>query len=87
MKPGGERGTVYSYSVVVRGSHPVLGSPYVVGLVRLDEGPIVVSNLIGADVAERVTCEMPVALRWLDASDGRKVPVYVLACSQNAVER
>ena len=72
---GAERGTVYSHSTVHRGEHPVLGSPYVVALVRLEEGPLILTNIVGDDAA-KVSCGDSVSLEWLAAADGRHVPVY-----------
>jgi uncharacterized OB-fold protein len=76
--PGGKHGTIYSYSTIHRGEHSVLGTPYVVALVLLDEGPLVLTNLIGGDVHDRVACGDSAYLHWLPAADGRNVPVYAL---------
>ena len=76
--PGGRSGIVYSFSTIYRGEHPVLGTPYVVAIVRVNEGPMVVTNLVGRGVQERVACGDAVHLQWMAAADGRNVPVYAL---------
>ena len=45
-------GTVYSFTVVRRGAGPFRdAAPYVLAMVRLDEGPIVMTNLVDVDWA------------------------------------
>ncbi len=46
------RGTVYSYTLVRRAPHPAFEAPYLVALVRLEEGPVVLTNLIDVDADE-----------------------------------
>ncbi len=43
------RGTVYSFSVVHRPPLPGFKAPYVVATVELDEGPYMLTNIIGCD--------------------------------------
>lgn len=43
------RGTVYSFSVVHRPPLPGFKAPYVVATIELDEGPFMLSNVIGCD--------------------------------------
>lgn len=66
-------GTVYSYTVVHRAPHPAFDPPYVVALIGLDEGPVLLSNLAGA---QSVRCDLPVTLVWEDLPDGRKLPLF-----------
>lgn len=66
------RGTVYSYSVVHRAPYPAFEPPYTVALVRLEEGPVVLTNIVGGDVR----CDSPVTLVWEDLPDGRKLPLF-----------
>jgi hypothetical protein len=49
-------GTVYSFTIVHHPPNPELADlvPYVVALIELDEGPRLVSNVVGVD-PERVT--------------------------------
>jgi uncharacterized protein len=68
-------GTVYSYTVVNRAPDPAFTPPYVVALVRLEEGPVLLTNLVGCEPAA-VRCDMPVAVAWEDLPDGRKLPMF-----------
>jgi len=66
-------GTVDSWTAVHRGADPDEPVPYVVGRVRLDEGPIVLTRLEGVDtwaVGDRVR------VAWLDLDDGRSLPLF-----------
>jgi uncharacterized OB-fold protein len=69
------RGTVYSHTTVRRGPHPAFTPPYVVALVRLAEGPVVLTNIVDVEPDE-VRCDMPVRLVWEDLPDGRKLPLF-----------
>jgi uncharacterized OB-fold protein len=62
-RPASGRGRVYSYSVVHRAPGPAFkdDTPYAVLLVELEEGPRMVSSLVGGDPA-KVTIDMPVQL-------------------------
>jgi uncharacterized OB-fold protein len=62
------RGRVYSFAVYRRTYHPGLPAPYVVALVELEEGPRLISNIIGC-APEEVAIDMPVQLRFEDAGD------------------
>ena len=56
------RGRVYSYVVYRRTYHPGMPAPYVVGLIELDEGPRLISNIVGCE-PEDVEIDLPVQLR------------------------
>lgn len=60
------RGTVFSFTIVRHAFHPSFadGVPYVVADVRLEEGPIITTNVTGAAV-EDVRIDMPVEV-WFD---------------------
>ena len=61
------RGTVYSYSIVRQSYHPFFRQhvPYVVAWVDLDEGPRLLSNVVGIeDPTNEVHCGMPVRVEW-----------------------
>lgn len=70
------RATVYSYSVTWRSAdsrhfHP----PYVVALVRLEEGPLMTTNLV--DVGpDQLRCDLPVEVLWEQLEDGRHLPTF-----------
>ena len=61
-------GRVYSFAVYRRSYHPALPAPYVVALVELEEGPRLISNLVGC-APEEVRVEMPVRVRFEDIGD------------------
>lgn len=62
------RGRVWSFAVYRRGYHPGLPAPYVVALVELDEGPRLISNVVGC-APEEVTVDMPVEVRFERVGD------------------
>jgi uncharacterized OB-fold protein len=73
----GGGGTVYSFTVIRQNfsrsfRHLI---PYVVTLVDLDEGPRVMSNLVGCDPAD-VRIGMPVRVRFESVSDEASVPLF-----------
>lgn len=72
------QGRVYSFTVVYRAPGPAFDPPYVVALVRLNEGPLVLTNIIDAEV-NAIRCEQMVALAWRPLPDGRQLPVFVPA--------
>jgi hypothetical protein len=73
--PSEGRGTVYSHTTVHRAPHPAFTPPYVVALVRLAEGPVLLTNLTGVE-PDAVRCDMPVRLVWEDLADGRRLPMF-----------
>jgi len=76
------RGRVYSYVVYHRAYHPGFEKdvPYVVALVELDEGPRLLTNIIGI-TPEEVTCDMPVEVEWEDIGEGGCLPKFRPLCS------
>ena len=60
-EPVSGRGRVFSYTVFRRAYHPAYRDelPYVVAVVELDEGPRLVTNIVGCD-PEDVVCDLPV---------------------------
>jgi len=69
------RGTVYSHTTVRRAPHPAFTPPYVVAMVRLEEGPVLLTNIVGCP-PEDVRCDLPVRVTWEDLPDGRKLPLF-----------
>lgn len=69
------RGTVYSYTVVRRAPHPAFEPPYVVAMVRLEEGELLLTNIVGVE-PDAIRCDMPVRLVWEELPDGRKLPLF-----------
>lgn len=67
--PVSGKGRVYTYTVVHRGPTPAYqaDAPYVIAHVELDEGPRVISNLVGCDPAT-VRVGMPVEVIYQDVT-------------------
>lgn len=64
------RGTVYSFTVVRRGAPSYeSAAPYVVAYVELEEGPRVLTNIVGCDVDD-VEVGMPVEVVFHDTGQG-----------------
>ena len=76
-RPASRRGRVYSYSVVYRAPGPAFreDTPYAVLLVELEEGPRMISSLVGGD-PERVTIDMPVRLVFERINDEITLPRF-----------
>ena len=60
------RGRLYSYAVPHYPQVPGFDYPVIVGLVELEEGPRLVSNIIGVD-REALEIGMPLEVTWLDS--------------------
>lgn len=70
------RGTVYSYTIIRRGSGAYRDAgPYVLAYVELDEGPRLLTNVVGAD-PESVHVGQPVHVVFDDAGDGEAIPRF-----------
>lgn len=78
MVPASGKGHVYSFTEVQRAPHPDLAAPYTIALVALEEGPQVLSRVVGAPARE-VSCDAPVTLDWVGLDDGRALAVFRLA--------
>lgn len=70
------RGTVYSYTVARRATHPAFADrvPYVIAIIALEEGPRMTSNVLCDPEEARVG--MKVRLAFEDLGDGHKLPVF-----------
>ncbi len=62
------RGRVFSFVVYRRTYHPGMPAPYVVALIELDEGPRLISNVVGC-APEEVAIDMPVQVRFEAAGE------------------
>jgi len=71
------RGTVYSFTVVHRAPSAEFAPPYTIALVRLEEGPLMLTRIVDGPVP--LECDRPVELRWQGLEDGRHLPVFALA--------
>jgi hypothetical protein len=74
------KGTVYSFTVVHRAPSAGFTPPYVIALVRLAEGPVLLTRIVDCELA-LVACDLPVELRWQRLEDGRHLPVFTLAAT------
>ncbi|MBI9074036.1 MAG: Zn-ribbon domain-containing OB-fold protein [Desulfatibacillum sp.] len=72
------KGTVYSYAIYHQAFHPAFAAklPYVVAIVQLDEGPMILTNIIGCP-HESLACEMPVQVAWDDVSEECSLPKFL----------
>jgi uncharacterized OB-fold protein len=70
-------GIVYSFTIVHHPPNPALAGrvPYVVALIELDEGPRLVSNVVGVD-PERVTINQRVRVQFDPVGHGMALPQF-----------
>ena len=71
------KGVIESFTVVRRGISRAYESPYAVALVRLAEGPVMMSSLVGAE-PEQVRVGASVSVEFEDWGDGTHLPVFRL---------
>ena len=78
--PVSGRGKVFTFVTFHRVYHPAFAKevPYVVALVELDEGPRLLTNIVGVK-PENVACEMPVKVVFDDVSEDVSVPKFAPA--------
>lgn len=67
--------TIDSFTVVSRQIRPEMPPPYVIARVRLPEGPLMLTNIVGAD-PESLCCDQAVIVGWRPLADGRQLPVF-----------
>ncbi len=72
------RGRLYSYVINHR---PPPGfqdaAPYVIAIVELEEGPRMMSNVVGVEpVPERLPADLPLEVTWEQLSDEITVPLW-----------
>ena len=75
------RGTLHTFTIVHRSPHPAFQdrAPFVVALVRLDEGPLMATNLIGLGSdpqPEDLTIGMELIVDYTDVTDEVTLPVF-----------
>jgi uncharacterized OB-fold protein len=64
------RGEIYSFTVIRRGEGPYRdAAPYVLAYVELDEGPRIMTNIVGADAAS-LRVGQPVEVVFHDTGEG-----------------
>ena len=76
-KPVSGKGRVFSFVIYHRAYHPGFQEelPYVVAVIELDEGPRMLSNVIGCK-PEEVRCDMPVEVTYEDITDEMTLPKF-----------
>ncbi len=72
------RGRIASFTVVRRGISPAYPAPYVVALIDLEEGPRMMSNVVGCD-PETVRVGQPVRVAFEAWGAEHTLPVFTLA--------
>jgi uncharacterized OB-fold protein len=76
-RPCSGRGTVYTFAIQYRPQMPGFTPPYVTAIVQLEEGPRLMTNIVGVDAtAENVRCDMAVEVTWEDISDEIALPLF-----------
>ena len=79
-QPLSGRGKVFSFVVFHRAYHPAWEGkvPYNVALIELDEGPIMLSNVVAVDNAA-LEIGLPVEVEFDAVDDGLAIPVFTPA--------
>ncbi|GAB3042843.1 OB-fold domain-containing protein [Parafrigoribacterium mesophilum] len=78
-RPASGRGRLYTFCIQYRNSVPGLEKavPFVTAMVQLDEGPRLMTFLIGIEPDPKaIVCDMPVELDFLDLHGGHSLPVF-----------
>jgi uncharacterized OB-fold protein len=77
------RGKIFSFVIFHRVYHPGFSGevPYGVALVELEEGPRVLSNIVGVG-PEELACEMRVRLVFEEITEGLTLPKFAVEHSQ-----
>jgi uncharacterized OB-fold protein len=72
------RGRLHTFSIVhVPGRNPPLPPPYVLAMVELEEGPRLLTNLVGVEPdPARIRCEMPVVVDYADVTSELTLPRF-----------
>ena len=73
------RGKIYSYAVHHQAYHPAFRDklPYVVAIVELDEGPHLLTNIIGSP-HDQLECDLAVTVTWEDVTGEISLPEFKL---------
>jgi uncharacterized OB-fold protein len=71
------RGTLYSFVINHRPPAWRSKDPYVIAVVQLDEGPRLMTNLVGvAPDPASIRCDAPVEIQYEDVSDEVTLPLF-----------
>lgn len=76
-QPASGRGTIYSYTAVEANAPSAFASdiPYVVAVIRLEEGVQMLSNVINCEMAQ-LRCDMPVEVVFERLNDEFTLPKF-----------
>jgi len=78
-KQSNGQGTVYSFSVVRQSYHPFFRNqvPYVVAWIDMDEGPRILSNIVGLAASDKaVSIGQRVTIEW-EEHEALSIPLFV----------
>lgn len=80
-RAGSGRGVVYTFSVMRRA-----GAPFVIAYVRLEEGPLMMTNIVDCD-PQRVRIGDPVVVVFRHSESGFAVPCFRPAAASPKADR
>jgi uncharacterized OB-fold protein len=82
------RGTVWSWIVIHRRYLQGFDDeiPYPVGLVQLDEGPLILARILGAP-EQPITCDAPVGVVFAELTQEISIPAFALDANSSSGER
>lgn len=71
------KGKVYTFVVFHHAYHKAFENdlPYVTAVIELEEGPHILSNIVGCSPKE-VSCDIPVSVKWEDISEEFSLPKF-----------
>ena len=72
------RGKLYSYVINYRAAYGFQDYvPYVIAVVQLDEGPRMMTNIVGVDpTPENLPIDLPVEVTWEKQDDAITLPIF-----------
>ena len=71
------RGKLYTFAIQYRPQAPGFKPPYVTAIVELEEGPRMLTNLVGIEPdPEKIRCDMPVEVVFEDVSEEITLPMF-----------
>lgn len=73
------KGKLHSYVIAHRG-HPAFDAPYVIAMVQLDEGPKMMTNIVGVDdpTGDSLPADAPVEIVYEDVNENVTLPKFKL---------
>ncbi len=71
------KGTVYTFTIVVNNAPSAFleDMPYIIAVIKLDEGVQMLSNIVECD-PDQVYCDMPVEVTYKKINDEYTLPVF-----------